>query len=226
LPTGAPPASHRERKKARTRASLIEVSQRLFAEKGYSATTLEDICDEVEIRPQTLLRYFDSKAHLALAPLTDSLGLLRQLLEDPDRTLDTVSVWREHVKLESQEMAAPTSPAVTSYVQNLRRFRTWAERDPVLVAMAGDIERQLRQLLGASLAEDRDVDADDLHSTLVAALLVAGRSAVYDRWLGRGPGTESLLDDQMAVIDYVVKSLPRQSARRLLRVAAPEAQKS
>ena len=60
--------SLRERKKARTRASLIEVSQRLFAEHSYSATTLDDICAEVEVTPQTLLRYFDSKAQLAVAP--------------------------------------------------------------------------------------------------------------------------------------------------------------
>src|SRR5437868_12741688 len=82
LAGGPNPDSHRERKKARTRAALIEVSQRLFAEKGYAATTLDDICDDVDVRPQTLLRYFDSKAHLALAPLTDSLELLRRFLED------------------------------------------------------------------------------------------------------------------------------------------------
>ncbi len=54
--------SLRERKKAKTRAALIEASQRLFARRGYTRTTLEDISAEVDITTQTLLRYFDSKA--------------------------------------------------------------------------------------------------------------------------------------------------------------------
>ena len=213
------PASHRERKKARTRASLIEVSQRLFAEKGYSETTLEDISEQVEVRPQTLLRYFESKAHLALAPLTSALDELRHYLEDPARRVDTLTAWREYMRRESSELVAPTSEVISSYVHNLREFRRWADRDPVLVAMVSDIDRRLRELLGASLAHDRGVDPDDLHSTLVAALLVAGRLAVYERWLDREVDAGSLVEDQLAVIDYAVRSLPRRSAQRLLTVA-------
>ncbi|RLE17461.1 MAG: hypothetical protein DRJ50_14040, partial [Actinobacteria bacterium] len=63
----------RERKKAKTRAALIEASQRLFATRGYAGATLEDISAEVDITTQTLLRYFVSKTQLALAPLTAPL---------------------------------------------------------------------------------------------------------------------------------------------------------
>lgn len=215
----APATSLRERKKAKTRAQLIEVSQRLFAEKGYAATTLEEICEQVDIRPQTLLRYFESKAHLANAPITDPLEKLRAFIEDPARTMSTVKVWREYMKLEAQEVMAPTSQALTHHVYNMRQFRRWADKDPVLVAMGSDIERQLREWLAASIARDQGAEADDLHSTLVAALLVVGRGAVYERWLGAEPATESLVDDQMVVIDYAVKSLPRRSAERLLSIA-------
>jgi AcrR family transcriptional regulator len=215
----AAPLSHRERKKARTRTALIEVSQQLFAEKGYGGTTLEEICEEVDIRPQTLLRYFESKAALALAPVADPMAELQRFLEDPNRAVDTLTVWREYMKLETQEVVAPTSDALISYVHNLRDFRRWADRDPVLVAMFSDIERRLRDVLASSLAHDRAAEPDDLHSTLVAALLVAGRTAVYERWLDRTPDAASLIDDQLAVIDYAVKSLPRRSARRLLSVA-------
>ncbi len=213
------PSSHRERKKARTRAALIEVSQRLFAEKGYGETTLEDISEQVDVRPQTLLRYFESKAHLAVAPLTGALDELRHYLEDPNRQVDTLTAWREYMRRESSEMVAPTSVAISSYVHNLREFRRWADRDPVLVAMFSDIDRRLREMLASSLAHDRGVDPDDLHSTLVAALLVAGRLAVYERWLDRDVDGGSLVEDQLAVIDYAVRSLPRRSARRLLTVA-------
>ena len=90
--------SLRERKKARTRAALIAVSQRRFAENGYHETTLDEISAEVGVRPQTLLRYFESKAHLALAPWTEQLALLQRVLGDPRRSAPTVDIWRELVK--------------------------------------------------------------------------------------------------------------------------------
>jgi AcrR family transcriptional regulator len=212
------PPSHRERKKAQTRATLIEVSQRLFAEHGYTATTLEEISEVVGIRTQTLLRYFDSKAQLALSPMIDTVHELRRYFDDPARPLDTLTAWREYMAIEAQEVSAPSTAALTSYVHNMREFRRWADRDPVLVAMSSDIDRQLRDVLAAALARDGRVGPDDLHSTLVAALLVAGRTAVYERWLDRDPDTVSLIDEQLAVIDYAVASLPRPDVGHLAAV--------
>src|SRR5689334_1350264 len=133
--------SLRERKKARTRAALIEVSQRLFAERGYSVTTLDDICAEVEVTPQTLLRYFDSKARLAVAPEADAVVELRSVMQDPRRDRPALSVWEEFVRLEVAEVLAPSMPGTTTHVRNLRAFQRWAEKDPVLVAMVTDVGR-------------------------------------------------------------------------------------
>lgn len=205
----------RERKKARTRAALIEVSQRLFADKGYTATTLDDICGEVEVTPQTLLRYFDSKAHLALAPMTDAVGELRAFLEHPDRHLPTLVVWTEYVTLEVKELREPSSATTALHIQNLRTFRQWTEKDPVLVAMAGDVERQLRDLLAASLCRDWGVDDGDVHAALVAAALVAGRTAVWNRWFDHDGAPEVLLGELLDVIAYVKRRLPRSSASAL-----------
>ena len=217
----APPlsASLRERKKAKTRAHLIAVSQRMFAARGYDATTLEDICAEVEIRPQTLLRYFDSKAALALAPMTDPLDVIGNALSDPLRTTPTLDLWVQYLELEAREVSAPRSAALADWIDTMRADITWIDHDPVLVAMTSHAERKLRDALAAALARDRGLEPDDLHSVLVAAILVAGRTAVFDRWFTRKPDAEPLVDDQLAVVEYALKSLPRRSARRLLRVA-------
>ena len=162
----SPATSLRERKKAKTRALLIEVSQRLFAERGYDGTTLDDICDEVEITPQTLLRYFESKAHLALAPASDPQDRLVDLLEDPEREAgvggDTIELWRRFLEREGDAVDTPTG-LTTTYLQNLRAFRRWTDRDPVLIAASSDLERALRDALAAALAADRGAPADDLH---------------------------------------------------------------
>jgi len=200
--------SLRERKKAKTRAALIEVSQRLFAERGYTGTTLDDISAQVDITTQTLLRYFDSKAQLALAPLAEPLEEIERFLLAEDRSIDTLSAWRFYVQLEAGEAINPSQTTTATYVANLRAYDQWADKDPVLVACLSGIERRLQEVLAISLARDAALEPDDLHSTLVAALLVAGRRAVWDRWLARKCASDSLADDLLAVVEFAVGGRP------------------
>jgi len=61
-----PQAGLRERKKARTRASLREHALRLFRLQGYQATTVEQIAAAAEVSPSTFFRYFPTKEDLVL----------------------------------------------------------------------------------------------------------------------------------------------------------------
>ncbi len=208
-----PPPSHetsrREYKKAQTRETLILESQSLFATRGYSATTLEDIATRAGITVQTLLRYFDSKAHLALTPLSAPLEHFERSLVTRDHGLDTLSAWRLHVESEALGVAKPSEGSTLTYLTNLRAYQDWDRKDPALVAALSDVDFRLQECLSRSLALDAGVAPDDLHSTLVAAMLVAGRRAIWNHWLVNGGDTATLVSDHMAVIEQAA-SLPRR----------------
>jgi len=51
----------RERKKARLRQQIIDVSIRLFRKQGYEATRIDDIVQSLEISQPTFFRYFPTK---------------------------------------------------------------------------------------------------------------------------------------------------------------------
>lgn len=185
--------SRREAKKVRTRRALIATSTRLFLEQGYDRTTLDQIGAEVGVHTMTLLRYFPSKAHLALAPVDDVLRAFIDRLEDPQRGDDAITIWRAHVQTEAVRYQAVAA-----------EYLTWVDSEPVLRALLESLTTEHEDAMAAALAHDAAVGVDDLHSILLASTLVRGNSAVTRRWMRRGAPPEDLAGTQLAVIDMVV----------------------
>jgi len=69
------PPGLRERKKAKTRATIREHALRLFRDQGYGATTVEQIAEAAEVSPATFYRYFPTKEDVVLQDDLDVLAL-------------------------------------------------------------------------------------------------------------------------------------------------------
>lgn len=54
----------KEREKERRRQQILVAAKRMFSDKGYNRTTMEDIANEAELSPGTLYLYFKNKEEL------------------------------------------------------------------------------------------------------------------------------------------------------------------
>ncbi|MEU6623769.1 TetR family transcriptional regulator [Streptomyces litmocidini] len=72
----------RERKKLRTRQTLIDTALDLYGAHGFDGVTLDGLCEAAEVSKRTFFRYFDSKEDVAMAPTQDLWAAFLDVLED------------------------------------------------------------------------------------------------------------------------------------------------
>lgn len=186
----------RERKQLRARKHAAEVASRIFSERGYDATSLEDIANEAEMSVSSLLRYFGGKERLALAHHVDLLEALRDKLAD--ERLPVIERWRAFVV----EQAASVRP-YSSYHDE----RKLIVSHPALLRLLSRIQLEQQEALTEAFAREGGVDVDnDLYGRLMAAVLVAGNETVYIHWLKTG-GERDLREVSLEVVDFVATRL-------------------
>ena len=76
----------RERHRAETRERLFEAALKLFAERGYLETTVEDITEAADVGKGTFFNYFPTKEHVLA-----TLGAER--VAAVERALEKAKVW-------------------------------------------------------------------------------------------------------------------------------------
>lgn len=121
--TAAPgaPESLRERKRQRTRDALVDTALRLFQERGFAETTLDEVCAQVEVSKRTFFRYFASKEDVVLASCHELWLAFQSEVESLTPTRGTVFMTLQEALLVALEKRA--SPR-------------WAERHAVAWQLA------------------------------------------------------------------------------------------
>ena len=189
----------RERKKAKTRALIMQVASELFVERGFDEVTLEAIAERCEVSVRTVLRYFDSKESLALAADYDAFERFADGLAQRDG--DVVAYWREHV--------AKHANANASYASKFRRHVSLIAKHPALSARDAKLQTEYEDALAEAIAEEIG-DDEGIRSRLLAAMLVAGNSAVARHVLARRQPLDP--DTFLRVVDYAAAAFAKMPA--------------
>lgn len=85
--------SRNDQRKAATWTRIVHAGERLFAERGYSETSMNDIAVEAEVAPRTLYLHFESKAAILMAFFEAWLDAYVEVLcsRDPGEPLTTAA---------------------------------------------------------------------------------------------------------------------------------------
>jgi AcrR family transcriptional regulator len=167
----------RERKKLRTRETIIRVGLDLFARKGFHATTLAEIAEAAELSPSTLHTYFPSKEDIAFHVLDEMIATARaRIVERPasEPLIEAIRAWVKGLS----EVVEQDMPA-------LRRRRDLIEGDEKLQAVERLRLALLEDVFAEAFARDFGEEADGLRCRLMASTTVNGLRAIWLWWYRR-----------------------------------------
>ena len=191
---------HRERKKQRTREQIVDAAFKLFAERGYQATTLADIAGAADIAPRTFFSYFPSKEAVVFHNFEAILASVQAAVDnrpEGESTLDLLRSW----------VGRELSPDPRIRDEEALRQRLCGE-DLGLAAYQQVTQSRFQDVLRLGVAHDLGEPPDSLRPKLVAAAMMAALVAIGDETRDRDEAL-ALLDEALVFLRGGVAALER-----------------
>jgi AcrR family transcriptional regulator len=195
----SPSPGLRERKKQKTRDTIIKVALDLFAEHGYEQTTIAEIANAAEVSPRTIFAYFPTKADILFYDQPEMQQRLAQVFRDRPEGATALDVLRDFI-------AGTLSPASEEEHNVALRRRTVIAANETLRLNERARFAPFEQLMAEAIADDLHAGSDDIRPRMIAAALATALSAIRDHDPATSPGLASP-EQVMAVIDDVMDFL-------------------
>ncbi|AKZ57837.1 Transcriptional regulator, TetR family [Streptomyces ambofaciens ATCC 23877] len=167
----------RERKKTRTRQAIRAAAYGLIRERGYEATTIEQIADRAEVSPSTVFRYFPVKEDIVLTDAYDPVMAAELAARPGDEPWPAAL---RHALRKAMELGVGEEAELTRL-----RTRLLAEVPAVRSRM---LERMsvTGRLLGRALADRTGLDPQGLEVRVLSMSLAGGLMEVTRYWAEHG----------------------------------------
>lgn len=183
----------RARKKAATKHAIQEHALRLFVEKGYDATTVDEIAAAAGVSHMTFFRYFPRKEDVVewdeYDPLLAELVAARPAHEPPLVALhNAIRVGIEGILSTDREALLIRTRLVL--------------RNPVLRARNVVAQDATRDLFASAMARRAGLTEADFATTVLASAVLGAISVAIQTWAERDDADlVALLDEAFAALD-------------------------
>ena len=158
-----------------THSQLSQIALRLFIERGFDETTVDEIAREAGISRRTLFRYFPTKNDLPWGDFDSLLDHMRATLSEADQDLPIFEVLRKAViefnRFPQDELA-------------MHRSRMWLLLNvPTLMAHSTLRYTEWRQVIAEYVAQRLGTLPSDLAPQTIAGACLGISLAAYEQWL-------------------------------------------
>ena len=162
----------KQRERERRRQQIIVAAKRVFSEKGYSKSTMEDIAREAELSPGTLYLYFKNKDELYASLSLRILQYLNIRLEDVKREKDV----EPHKKIAAIKEALfdvyQFDPMILINMFHLQSSETLKNLSSPLLENITELSRNSLTILAAIFKDDTGQDRYASHHPTAIADIV------------------------------------------------------
>ena len=182
------PAPGRGRPRGTSHRDLELIALRLFSQRGFEETTLEQIASEAGISKRTFFRYFDSKASVLWSVVDEQVATIRTQLADVPPDVPTMEAIRHAVV------------AVNRYepedVPEVRTRMNLIGSAAALSASATSHYEAWEGVIAEFVARRTGQPADSLVPRAVGRATLATVRAAYDTWVAAADTELSVYVDQ------------------------------
>ncbi|MEQ1831617.1 MAG: TetR/AcrR family transcriptional regulator [Candidatus Eisenbacteria bacterium] len=169
---------HVRAKRERRRAEILRAALRSFRERGYHATTLDTIAEQLGVRKTALYHYFADKPAILLECHRESIAELERIVAEAARLRTARERLRhiivQHVRIMTEAYgASPLAFEVTALAP---------ERQAEIIAGRDRYERALRAVIESGMRSGTFVAGD----AKIAAFMLLGALNGIARWYRPG----------------------------------------
>ena len=160
-------------KKAAVRQSIINAALKLFCERGFDSTTVEELAVAADVSRRTFFRYFETKEAAFFANHEHRLLIFRERIkvpqkgEGPEQTVMRVCLEMAGMYMSERDVAL--AQHVT--IESSKSLKAYDQR------LDADWEEAIREVLQGT---------DPLEALVLAGAIIGGVRAVLREWFLRG----------------------------------------
>ena len=192
----------RERKKRAVRKALEEAAFRMFDERGFAETTIDQIADEADVSRSTFFRYFGSKEAVLFGSYAANEEILARLLLERPRGEAPLVAFEEAL------VDFVAVPGVAREPVDAKRFARILEATPALKARSTELTHNWRIRVSQTLARREGKPTPGAMHLLVAAVGLAVMERLRDEYIDPSfsGDLEALIRNQFSLLRQAVTS--------------------